>query len=298
VSTVSALVGELAQAREAVAGRLRGVDPADFPAMRRAYDVFAENDPIPEMSTHSEIDLGGVSCLGLLPKGANGDHVILWVHGGGFSMGSSRSHKGLASQVAARAKTATILPDYRLAPEHKHPAALEDCVTTYRAVLAEGVKPQHIILAGDSAGGGLAVATALKLKELGIAQPAGMMLLSPWVDLANRGWSHEAKAQRDPFLTSSGLATRAKEYLGEGNLSLLDQDMRGLPPTYIQTGEAEILMSDSTALAERLGAAGSPVTLEIWPEMFHIFQARYPMLTQAREAILRLGHWAAAHLAR
>jgi monoterpene epsilon-lactone hydrolase len=298
VSTVSALVGELAQAREAVAGRLRGVDPADFPAMRRAYDAFAENDPIPEMSTHSEIDLGGVSSLGLLPKGANGDHVIVWLHGGGFSMGSSRSHKGLASQVAARAKTATILPDYRLAPEHQHPAALEDCVTTYRAVLAEGVKPQHIILAGDSAGGGLAVATALKLKELGVAQPAGLMLLSPWVDLANRGWSHEAKAQRDPFLTSSGLATRAREYLGEGNLSILDADMRGLPPTYIQTGEAEILMSDSTALAERLGAAGSPVTLEIWPEMFHIFQARYPMLTQAREAILRLGHWAAAHVSR
>jgi monoterpene epsilon-lactone hydrolase len=298
VSTVSALVGELAQAREAVAGRLRGVDPADFPAMRRAYDAFAENDPIPEMSTHSEIDLGGVSSLGLLPKGANGDHVIVWLHGGGFSMGSSRSHKGLASQVAARAKTATILPDYRLAPEHQHPAALEDCVTTYRAVLAEGVKPQHIILAGDSAGGGLAVATALKLKELGVAQPAGLMLLSPWVDLANRGWSHEAKARRDPFLTSSGLATRAREYLGEGNLSILDADMRGLPPTYIQTGEAEILMSDSTALAERLGAAGSPVTLEIWPEMFHIFQARYPMLTQAREAILRLGHWAAAHVSR
>lgn len=298
MSTVSALVGELAQAREAVAGRMRGVDPADFPAMRRAYDAFAENDPIPEMSTHSEIDLGGVSSLGLLPKGANGDHVILWLHGGGFSMGSSRSHKGLASQVAARAKTATILPDYRLAPEHQHPAALDDCVTTYRAVLAEGVKPEHIILAGDSAGGGLAVATALKLKELGVAQPAGLMLLSPWVDLANRGWSHEAKAQRDPFLTSSGLATRARDYLGDGNLSILDADMRGLPPAYIQTGEAEILMSDSTALAERLGAAGSPVTLEIWPEMFHIFQARYPMLTQAREAILRLGHWAAAHVAR
>ena len=298
MSTVSALVGELAQAREAVAGRLRGVDPADFPAMRRAYDAFAENDPIPEMSTHSEIDLGGVSCLGLLPKGASGDHVIVWLHGGGFSMGSSRSHKGLASQVAARAKTATILPDYRLAPEHQHPAALEDCVTAYRAVLAEGVKPENIILAGDSAGGGLAVATALKLKELGVAQPAGLMLLSPWVDLANRGWSHEAKAQRDPFLTSSGLATRAREYLGDGNLTILDADMRGLPPTYIQTGEAEILMSDSTALAERLGAAGSPVTLEIWPEMFHIFQARYPMLTQAREAILRLGHWAAAHVAR
>ncbi|MCX7306385.1 MAG: alpha/beta hydrolase [Hyphomicrobiales bacterium] len=299
MSTVTALVGELAQAREAVAGRLRGVDPTDFAAMRRAYDAFAENDPMPEMSTHSDIDLGGVSCLGLLPKGANGDQVILWVHGGGFSMGSSRSHKGLASQVAVRARTATILPDYRLAPEHKHPAALEDCVTTYRAVLAEGVAAKNIILAGDSAGGGLAVATALKLKELGIAQPAGLMLLSPWVDLANRGWSHSAKAQRDPFLTTKGLSLRANEYFGGPNaLPMLDADLRGLPPAYIQTGEAEILMSDSTSLAERLGAAGSPVTLEIWPDMFHVFQARYPMLSQAREAIDRLGQWAAAHAGR
>lgn len=298
MSTVSVLTGEITQARESLSRRLQGVDPLDMEALRRAYDAYAENDPMPEMSTLSEIDLGGVSCLGLLPKGCSGDHVILWLHGGGFAMGSSRSHKGLASQVAASAKIAAIVPDYRLAPEHRHPAALEDCVRAYQAVLGEGVQANRIILAGDSAGGGLAVATALKLKELGLAMPAGMVLLSPWVDLANRGWSHGAKAQRDPFLTTSGLATRAKQYLGDGNLSLLDADMRGLPPTFIQTGEAEILMSDSTALAERLGAAGVPVTLEIWPEMFHVFQARYPMLAQARQAIQRLGQWSAAHVAK
>ncbi len=284
-------------AREAVAGRLRGVDPADFPAMRRAYDAFAENDPMPEMATQSDIELGGVSCLGLLPKGASGDHAILWCHGGGFAMGSSRSHKGLASQVAAVGKLAAVLPDYRLAPEHKHPAALEDCLTVYANVIKEGVTADRLILAGDSAGGGLAVAMALKLKEQGGPMPAGLMLLSPWVDLANRGWSHGAKAQRDPFLTSNALAVRARDYLGGGNLSVLDADMRGLPPTFIQTGEAEVLLSDSTSLAERLGAAGAPVTLEIWPDMFHIFQARYPMLAQARQAIDRLGQWAAAHVA-
>ena len=298
MSTVSVLTGEIAQARESLSRRLQGVDPLDMDALRRAYDAYAENDPMPEMSTQSEIDLGGVSCLGLLPKGCSGDHVILWLHGGGFAMGSSRSHKGLASQVAASAKIAAIVPDYRLAPEHHHPAALEDCVRAYQAVLGEGVLPTRIILAGDSAGGGLAVATALKLKEQGLAMPAGMILLSPWVDLANRGWSHGAKAQRDPFLTTSGLATRAKQYLGDGSLSLLDADMRSLPPAFIQTGEAEILMSDSTALAERLGAAGVPVTLEIWPEMFHVFQARYAMLAQARQAIQRLGQWSAAHVAK
>ena len=302
MSTVSAhsgsLTNELAQARESLARRLQGVDPTDFTALRKAYDAFAENDPMPEMSTMSEIDLGGVSSLGLLPKGCSGDHVILWLHGGGFTMGSSRSHKGLASQVAASAKIAAIVPDYRLAPENRHPAALEDCVRSYQAILGEGVPAERIILAGDSAGGGLAVATALKLKDLGLAMPAGMMLLSPWVDLANHGWSHTSKASRDPFLTTNGLNTRAVQYLGEGKLSLLKADLRGLPPTFIQTGEAEILMSDSTSLAERLGAAGVPVSLEIWPDMFHVFQARYPMLGQARNAIQRLGQWAAAHVAK
>jgi acetyl esterase/lipase len=291
---------ELAVAREAVSGRLKGVDPADFPAMRRAYDAFAENDPMPEMATQSDIELDGVSALGLLPKDASGDHVVLWCHGGGFAMGSSRSHKGLASQVANIAKVAAVIPDYRLAPEHQHPAALDDCVTAYHSVVREGIRPDRVILAGDSAGGGLAVATAMRLREQGAQMPSGLLLLSPWVDLANRGWSHGAKANRDPFLTSSGLSVRAKQYLGEGssNLSILDSDLRGLPPAFIQTGEAEVLLSDSTALAERLGASGVPVSLEIWPDMFHVFQARYPMLSSARQAITRLGQWAAAHIGK
>ena len=297
LSSVSGLVGELAQAREAVAGRLRGVDPADFPALRRAYDAFAANDPTPKIATESSITLNGVPCLGLLPEDASGDHVVFWCHGGGFTMGSSKSHRGLASQVAGHAKTGAILPDYRLAPEHRHPAAVEDCVAAYLGMLGEDVKAHNVILAGDSAGGALAMATVLRLREIGASMPAGMILLSPWVDLANRGWSHAAKAQRDPFLTTKGLTLRAQEYCGgAGAMPILEADMRGLPPTYIQAGEAEILMSDSTTLTERLGAAGVPVTLEIWPDMFHVFQARYAMLSQARQAVERLGAWCGAHV--
>jgi acetyl esterase/lipase len=296
---LSSVSGELAQAREAVAGRLRGVDPGNFTALREAYDKFAANDPTPPVATESEIELNGVPCLGLLPEGGSGDHVIFWCHGGGFTMGSSRSHRGLASQVAGHSKVGAIIPDYRLAPEHKHPAAIDDCTAAYLGVLSEGVAAKNIIVAGDSAGGALVMALLLRLKEKGTAMPAGVLLLSPWIDLANRGWSHAAKASRDPFLTSGGLAMRAREYFGgAGALSILDADLRGLPPAYIQTGEAEILMSDSTALAERLGAAGVPVTLEIWPEMFHVFQARYPALSHARQAVERLGKWAAAHLGR
>lgn len=297
MTAVTSPVAELDLAREAVAGRLRGVDPSDLSALRHAYDAFAAKDPTPPIATESEIDLNGVKCLGVLPQGCSGDHAILWCHGGGFTMGSSRSHRGLAAQVAGIAGTGAIIPDYRLAPEHRHPAAVDDCVAAYLGALRESMKPGNIVIAGDSAGGALVMATLLRLKQMGTPMPAGMMLLSPWVDMSNRGWSHMAKAKRDPFLTSNGLATRAQEYFGgPGQMPILEADLRGLPPAYIQTGEAEILMSDSTALAERLGAAGVPVTLEIWPEMFHVFQARYAQLSHAQQAVMRLGRWSAQHL--
>ncbi len=298
--SVADLTGEVAQAREAVAARLRGIDPSDTPALRKAYDAFSENDPLPELAANSDFDLGGVNCLGLLPKDCSGDHVLFWIHGGGFNLGSPKSHKAMATQAAVLAKSSTVLPDYRLAPEHKHPAALEDCVAAYKGMLAEGVKPENIILVGDSAGGGLAVMTALRLKAEGVGLPSGMMLLSPWVNFANTGWSWDAKAKRDPFITKAGLDQRAAAYLGEmasisADARILDADLRGLPPTYIQTGEAEVLLSDSTVLAERLGASGVPVTMEIWPDMFHVFQARFKMLSNGRQAIERLGGWARAH---
>lgn len=303
MSALAQLTGELAMAREAVANRLRGVDPEDYAAMRKAYDAFSENDPLPEGTTSQEFNLGGVSCLGVLPKGSSGDKVIFWLHGGGYAMGSSKSHKGLAGNVAANAKSAAVLPDYRLAPEHRFPGALEDAVTAYKGMLAEGVSAENVVLAGDSAGGGLAVMTALRLRAEGVALPAGMMLLSPWVNLANTGWSFESKASRDPFITKPGLDTRTKSFLGDvpphdPRAAVLNADLRGLPPAIVQVGEAEVLLSDSVALTERLGASGVPVTMEIWPDMFHVFQARYPMLSHARQAIARLGQWAEAHMSQ
>ncbi len=298
----SQAAAELAKAVEAVAARLRGAGPDDLAAQRRAYDAFVENDPVPPGMMESEIPLGGVNSLGLLPKGANGDDVLLWLHGGGFNMGSSRSHRPFVAQLAAAAGIAAVIPDYRLAPEHPHPAALHDVLTVYRCVLKEGVKPERLILGGDSAGGFLALALALALKAKGEPQPAGLLLASPWVNLDNTGWSWTAKAGRDPFLSKAGLDLRRTAYLGAASLAasgadILNADLRGLPPAFIQTGEAELLLSDSTTLAERLGGAGVPVTLEIWPGMFHVFQARYPMLSHARMAVERMGAWAASHIA-
>jgi len=296
LSTVAALTNELAMAREAVAGRLRGVDPSDFPAMRRAYDAFAENDPMPELATSSDIDLGGVSCLGLLPKGSSGDHVVFWLHGGGFAMGSSRSHKGLASQVAAIARTAAVLPDYRLAPEHRHPAALDDCVASYAAVLKEGVEARNIILAGDSAGGGLAVATALKLKEQGVPLPAGLMLLSPWVDLEGTGESMNGGVSDDPMVAKHLIAAMAPPYLNGADprtplAAPLYADLRGLPPLLIQVGRRETLLDDSTRFAQRARKAGVDLTLEVWPGMIHVWQIFASELEEGREAVERIGEY-------
>jgi acetyl esterase/lipase len=301
LAALAGLTGELAQAREAVAGRLRGIDPGDLPAQRRAYEAFSASDPLPEGTRQSEIELGGVHCLGLIPNGASDEHVLFWLHGGGFAMGSSVSHRAFTSHVAASARCAVVLPDYRLSPEHPYPAALDDAFAAYKAMLGEGVDPSKVVVAGDSAGGGLAIALMLRLKAERIQMPAGLALLSPWIDYAHTGWSVEAKAQRDPFLGKAGLEGLAKRYLGakavtDADVQLLNADMRGLPPTLIQVGEAEILLSDSTRLAERLGACGAPVTLEIWPDMFHVFQARFTMLSQARQALDRIGKWTGAHL--
>ena len=300
MSTVSAhtaaLTGELAQVRESLARRLRGVDPTDFPALRRAYDAFAENDPMPDMATSSDIDPAASPVSASCPR-AQRRSCRLLVHGGGFTMGSSRSHKGLATQVAAIARSAPSFPTIAWRPSIVIPPRLRTASRPIRRA-GRGRAGAQFILAGDSAGGGLAVATALKLKGQGVDarrhDPALALGRSRQPRLEPR---REGAARSLPHHQRAGTCARSSISAAAAPLSILDADLRGLPPTFIQTGEAEILMSDSTALAERLGAAGVPVTLEIWPDMFHVFQARYHA-GQARHAIQRLGQWSAAHVAK
>jgi len=295
------LDAELERTLAALAGRFSGVDMSDIDAVRRAYAAFAKDDPMPELSGQSELVLGDVTSFGIVPKGASGDRVILWLHGGGFAHGGAPSHKAFTSWIGHHARAAVVLPEYRLAPEHPYPAALEDCLAAYQGLLSEGVDPGRLVVGGDSAGGHLALSLVLRLRQDGLPQPAGLLFASPWVRLSNTGWSWSAKAGRDPVCTREGLEARARAYLAgrsadEPAVDVLAADLAGLPPAYIQVGEAEVLLSDSTTLAERLGAAACPVTLEVWPDMFHVFQARYRDLTPARAALERMGVWAAAHM--
>ncbi|MCL4156415.1 UNVERIFIED_CONTAM: hypothetical protein GTU68_029594 [Idotea baltica] len=207
----------------------------------------------------------------------------------------------MVSYIADAMQAKTWSMDYRMAPEHPFPAAIDDGVASYAALLDTGLSPDKVIIAGDSAGGGTTVATALKARDQGLPMPAGLVLLSPWVNLENSGWSHEARATRDPMVTKQSIDHMAALYLGdasarEPHASPVFADLSGLPPMLIQVGPDEVLLSDSIMLAERAGAANVNVTLEIWPDMFHVFQAMYPFLTPARDAIARIGEWGGKRL--
>ena len=232
----------------------------------------------------------------LAPPGVTPDTVVLYFHGGGYVIGSPRSHRHLAAAIARAAGTAALLLDYRLAPEHPFPAALDDAVAAYRWLLGRGIAPERVVLAGDSAGGGLTVAALIALRERGLPRPAGGVCISPWVDLTCSGASYETKAATDPIVTLDGVASLAQAYVGRGDLkaplvSPLYADLRNLPPLLVQVGSEEVLLDDARGLAERARAAGVHVTLEEWPAMIHVWHWFLPMLDEADQGIAVIGNF-------
>ena len=212
-------------------------------------------------------------------------------------IGSPETHKSMVSELAVAMKATSYSMDYRMAPEAPFPAAVEDGLASYKALLEMGINPATIVISGDSAGGGLTMATAVSIRDAGLPMPAALAPISPWVNLANDGPTYRVKAESDPIVTQDSIDMMATAYLnGEAAknplASPLGADLAGLPPMLIQVGSEEVLLSDSTMLAARAGAAKVAVTLEVWPDMFHVFHAFHPMLTDARNAIARMGHWA------
>jgi len=220
----------------------------------------------------------------------NHDQVILYLHGGAYFLNYDSPHRDLVARLGRRAQMRALLLDYRLAPEHPYPAALEDALAAYQWLLSQGYTPANITIAGDSCGGGLALATLLKLREAGISLPAGAACISPWTDLAGSGASMESNAKVDFINSVDNLKISAKLYAGIHDLknpfiSPLYADLTGLPPLLIQVGTREVLLDDSTRLAEQARGAGVDVTLEIWKGMFHVFQLGAGFMPEARKAV-------------
>jgi len=269
---------------------------------RAGFEQMAGLFPVDADVKREPIQAGGVPSEWVSAPGADQGRAVLYLHGGGYVIGSINTHRALAARLSRAAKARVLVIDYRLAPEHPHPAAVEDAVAAYRWMLSTGLKPTRIAVAGDSAGGGLTVATLVAIRDAKLATPGAGACLSPWVDLEGIGESMTTKAAADPMVQKAGLVEMGKAYLGGKDprtplAAPLYADLSGLPPLLIQVGTAETLLDDSTRIAERARKAGVKVTLEPWEKMIHVFQLFAPMLDEGQQAIDKIGAFVREHAA-
>jgi acetyl esterase/lipase len=268
---------------------------------RALYDELGKQFPLPADVTVEKTDIGGVRAEWLRAQDARDDAVILYFHGGGYVIGSNDSHRHLNAALSVAAGVAVLALDYRLAPEHPFPAAVEDAVSAYQSLLERDIAPNRIAIGGDSAGGGLTVATLVALRERGLPLPAAGICLSPWVDLTMTAESYATKAEADPMVARESVTRMAQAYLNDQDArtplaSPLFADLVGLPPLLIQVGTDEVLLDDSVSLARRAKEAGVAAELEVWDEMIHVWHYFYPMLSEARDAINRIGAFVRAQM--
>jgi epsilon-lactone hydrolase len=241
----------------------------------------------------------GVPVEWIILPNTSSQSIILYIHGGGWTLGWTNIHRRMVAYICQAAMSRALAVDYRLAPEHPFPAALEDCLAVYRWLLKNGTLPQNIVIAGDSAGANLTLTTLMSLRDSGDPLPAAAVVVSPMTDLAGTGESFRIK--QDPVLTVTFALNMARHYAGsqDPHLPLLSPhygDLRGLPPLLIQVGEDEILLSDATRLADKARAAGVDVSLEIWPGMWHVWHFFVPNLPEAQQAINAIGAFIRTHI--
>jgi acetyl esterase/lipase len=258
--------------------------------------------PVPPDVQQNPVEIGGVAGVEVTIQGSEADNVILYFHGGVYVIGSAASSVPLVGDLVRRTGTKAITLEYRLAPEHPYPAAVEDARAAYEGLLAQGIAPAQIALAGESAGGGLAVATLLALREAGVPLPSCGYLMSPYADLTLSGETLAAKREVDPLLTPDGLRARVPDYVAGADasdpyISPIFGDLRELPPLLIQVGSHEILLSDALRLAGRAAISDVPVTLDVTPGVPHVFQAYAGLLDEAGAALDRASDFLKAQLA-
>jgi epsilon-lactone hydrolase len=269
---------------------------------RRQFREAVSAQPLPADVTVAAASLGGVPTAEITIDGVEPRDVVLCFHGGVYVISDAFLAAGLASQVGRRTQAKVISVDYRLAPEHPYPAAVDDALAAYAALLQSGVAPSEIVFAGESAGGGLAVATMLNARDHGLPLPAAAYVMSPYVDLTLAGTSMESKRDLDPLLNRELLEPRVADYTAGADaasslLSPIFADLTGLPPLIIQAGSHEVLLDDAVRLAREAAAADVEVTLEITPEVPHVFQGYIPMPDEAAAALDRAGQSLSAYLA-
>jgi acetyl esterase/lipase len=243
----------------------------------------------------------GVPAEWITAAGAADDRVILYLHGGAYNMGSCNTHRELVTRLSIASGASVLLLDYRLAPEHPFPAAVEDSVAAYQWLLRTGIMPYNIVIAGDSAGGGLTISTLLYLRDHGLPLPSAGICLSPWADLDFTGESIHTKAKADPWLSANWLKPMAAHYIGQHGpchplISPVYADLHHLPPLLIHVGEDEILLSDAVRLASQARNAGVLVSLDIWQKMWHVWHSFAQHLPEGRRAIDEIGRFIQEHV--
>ncbi len=269
---------------------IRSNPPADIYEARAVLDqAFAVYQPASDVTVF-EIDADGVPCQWITAPGVPQDRLIIYLHGGAYATCSSTTHKDLISRLSLASGAAALGVDYRMAPEYLFPAAVEDSIAAYNWALGHGFEPGNIVLAGDSAGGGLVVSVLLAARDAALPLPAAGVCFSPWVDLECTGESMSVNDHSDAFIKYEGLFARAQSYLGEADpkhpwASALYADLHGLPPLLIHVGSAETLLDDSTRLAILAKDSGVDVSIKIWDDMVHVWQLFASVLPEGQQSI-------------
>jgi epsilon-lactone hydrolase len=265
--------------------------------VRRAdMDTLASATPLIEGTTLEPVEVAGRPAQWVRAAGSEQDGALLYLHGGGYCVGSIVSHTPLASRLSAVSELPALVVDYRLAPEHPFPAAVEDAVAAYRWLLERGLDPARLAIAGDSAGGGLTLATLVALRDQGVDLPGAAACLSPWTDLTQSLPTMAGNVATDPLLDGPRLQQYADWYLRDGDpkqplASPRFADLGGLPPVVIHAAEDEVLLDDARIVAEAIGAAGGEVEYRTWPGVFHVWHAVAGLAPEADEAVAEVGRF-------
>ncbi len=276
-------------------------DDLPFPELRRILDDGAPSDGSGLAGVVcTPVSAAGVDAEWVAPRSGGSDRSVLYLHGGGYTIGSIRTHRHLAAAIALEAHARVLLVDYRLAPEHPFPAAIDDAMAAWQWLVAQAGGPARCSIVGDSAGGGLTMATLVRARSEGLALPACAVTMSGWFDLALAGDTMATRASVDVMCQQAGLDRMATAYLGAGDrrhpwASPLYASLSGLPPLLVQVGDAEVLLDDSRSLVAAARAAGVEVSLEVWDDMIHVFQGFASAFPEGREALRRVGSFIREH---